>query len=895
MVEIQKKVKLGLGSMFGRVEEMFPVGREDGAAFIVRFAHESCVPDALIFGFGYIPERQLSVAISAVYRSKWVNSTWRQNEDLGGKQFQPAPPPDRKTRMNPPFPPLPPPPGIPFVAKGVQTRARSAYQTFPGDQAYISRPVLYGVENALRTSDNSLQAIPLVHTSPEVIKGRGDSLQSRKSGAARDVHVVLPGSPPDLRTCVPRTPTALEDMERAKDTSAQSKPPSEEVLSDVNFVDDSDLSTPRSFSRTGSAIKARVSLPMVSPELLKTVTVMHATQPEPESDQVEERELDVPESPTPKPRRLKTLIAADNFSVATEMEASGQRPGRRTLSTFTDEQVKSRMMDWHRIVIPMDPQIRRKSTEGDRSGGLVNAVSATTVVPGISRGKSTVADDASTMSSGSLGPKLSTPETGSSDSEYEALVGDMNERWTLLPPNDTGDQSSKNQDMGHSSQKATPCLSHAHTGQKMTRLGGEQFPNDFVQTSRKHGHTHIHTAPSVATDNSDQETLGQSCSQDRSFSRDGLENIGHAPECGQGTSKKKKKGAYKKSRPQRTVASTSKSQSEVAHLQMEDSASGSGPEHVSQAGIAEHSRSPNQTSIRVAPTSGFVDAGEGDKRAEKFKGQGPNQRNEYRAKAGGSLKMTRKRRNRPGAIQTCVTETPDHSAGPSFPPQTLCRVSSRESDPSLGLQAQQRSTGQPVKVVLLNPRAEAFKSPKIGVETAGTTGAGLTKKENGDDSISQKVGKEKKDAEDSWDEENGDETTPKQNSPRVVPPELAAGIYWKGKGRDVQRPGPAVQQVPTCKGPQRHAAKATAKATTKHEGRAETGPSPATSAKKSPMLAGVVTEDWPSLPGQEARSCSNTDVSQTGHWGSRPGAFRAEGSARQSGEDGEQEEESKES
>ncbi|RFU74776.1 hypothetical protein TARUN_7455 [Trichoderma arundinaceum] len=66
------------GDRFGQVEEVFPAASQRKDAFIVRFAKESSVPQALAFGGGIIPEKKIRITVQPVHRSKWMKHHHQQ-------------------------------------------------------------------------------------------------------------------------------------------------------------------------------------------------------------------------------------------------------------------------------------------------------------------------------------------------------------------------------------------------------------------------------------------------------------------------------------------------------------------------------------------------------------------------------------------------------------------------------------------------------------------------------------------------------------------------------------------------------------------------------------------------------------------------------------------------
>ncbi|KAL6878058.1 hypothetical protein HDV57DRAFT_122111 [Trichoderma longibrachiatum] len=84
-MEIQAFLKFGLSGKFGQIEEVCPAASLNKDAFIVRFVTEASVSLALSFGGGLIPEKNMRLLIRPVHRSKWM-------KNLPYQQPRPLPP-----------------------------------------------------------------------------------------------------------------------------------------------------------------------------------------------------------------------------------------------------------------------------------------------------------------------------------------------------------------------------------------------------------------------------------------------------------------------------------------------------------------------------------------------------------------------------------------------------------------------------------------------------------------------------------------------------------------------------------------------------------------------------------------------------------------------------------
>ncbi|KAH7176614.1 hypothetical protein EDB81DRAFT_44380 [Dactylonectria macrodidyma] len=73
LMDLQTRIKFGLGERFGKVVDVFPVPSKEFAMFVARFSLEQSVSEALVSGGGDMVEMGISVIISPAMRSKWTN------------------------------------------------------------------------------------------------------------------------------------------------------------------------------------------------------------------------------------------------------------------------------------------------------------------------------------------------------------------------------------------------------------------------------------------------------------------------------------------------------------------------------------------------------------------------------------------------------------------------------------------------------------------------------------------------------------------------------------------------------------------------------------------------------------------------------------------------------
>ncbi|PHH84470.1 hypothetical protein CDD83_1895 [Cordyceps sp. RAO-2017] len=285
--DVRTRIRYGLQGRFGEVEDVIPRTCRDGTAFIVRFRNEASVADALSFPGGLMPEKQISVAIHAVHRSKWVNSTWRSRPT--GRD---APPHSRMAT------------GYPSVPAAGSSQAPNRYETpaAPWPAPYpdpsfpppVYRPFPAGAP------------VP-----PADFAGWGPPMTSLVDTAASHHHGYGPAEDGHRQTSTGSGNGPGDVVAPSQDgwdsSGAQSKPPSEDEAFEETAKDQP--STP------DSASKARVTLPAdVPPHLVKAFGMDRPAEKVEAAEAKRSGRARAPAStvdelgsPTPAPKQLKKL------------------------------------------------------------------------------------------------------------------------------------------------------------------------------------------------------------------------------------------------------------------------------------------------------------------------------------------------------------------------------------------------------------------------------------------------------------------------------------------------------------------------------------------------------------------------------------------------------------
>ncbi|UNI24032.1 hypothetical protein JDV02_009812 [Purpureocillium takamizusanense] len=805
IMEVQSRIKYGLGERFGEVDAVFPTELQDGIGFLVRFRYESSVPDALAFGSGEIHHWNMSVAISAAMKSKWVNTTWPQAVQNTGyqpmqAQYQPAMPMPNHPPMpfgyqnmvpsHAPYPTMPDfgrtqpqPPFVP-IYEHAGMFPLPAYPVYPVplQAPVVADPFASGPQHAPAVAVTSYDT--QLHHANKATEHRPNLAQSA------------------FEHQVPYALTSTKQHQGVSETAtAQSKPPCEEALDDLNRQGNPSVTTPESAGATASPSKARVVLPAPTTPTMATKggrserAKEHYGEPEePERGQgyqdTKRAARDAaPGTPTPKQKRSKEPEMDPSKENADSKDAQSPTPGaskdsapdvvgnkqetkpaapRRAPSIFTEDQIKIRKRLWDRIPMPLDPLKAKKPV--DASGGPAptpaaeknatakgqeSAGSEPEFVRWIEvRSTNRVGKDegeAPVKSSDVVNPNLPARASSSSTADWEKL--DPTE-----PSGGIHRDSHSSQNLGDSSgmtaQSSAPMSSqHSHgpAGRgrghfRQQSRGRRHHPSQPMsgRSSRQSSHSN----QSGAFDSESQGAHSRQASQ----SGPGITESGNSAADGRG-SIRKKRNPKKKSRGMASSTFVPMQEAPEAHQPHGDGAPGPAAAGINQGGddmashVAAQSMSrplpgsmgpPTKLPIRTRNVPTVGDQISSPSQESHSQGQasgshpGPAQpqqsRHHYRSDAGGSLRMNKSRRGRvqqqlfdapPTAEQTDGAQPPPTPHAPTTAQSLDAEAQQSVGSPQGGGQQQQQSYASspggesPAKVILLNPRAEAFVSPRL--------------------------------------------------------------------------------------------------------------------------------------------------------------------------------------
>lgn len=253
-------------------------------------------------------------------------------------------------------------------------------------------------------------------------------------------------------------------------------------------------------------------------------------------------------------------------------------------------------------------------------------------------------------------------------------------------------------------------------------------------------------------------------------------------------------------------------------------------------------------------------------------------RHEYRASAGGSLRLPRRHRNRPHAVEASGT-----SAGTASSSGT----SSNKSDGASARSGRQRPTPGETVIICLNPRAEMFV---LAAHAAAETQRGAASRGDGG-SPARPTATSSETRQTTSEEKAACATPPKTKGGSPKQDAAVEGHGEKGGTGTAEKGSPKVKaekRSPKVKveetSPEKPETSLKTKAETRLKPKTEhTSPkaqSPkARSAAASPVskasptkTKNLDTHEWPTLPGLEARSRSSTMQSQSSAWGAKPRA-----------------------
>ncbi|XP_044721503.1 uncharacterized protein HRG_04418 [Hirsutella rhossiliensis] len=718
--DVQARLHVGMAGKFGPVEAVLPMPGHDKLAFVVRFQNEASVAGALRFGRGFIPEKQLSVIISALHRSKWINEAFRSSSrnTQGGAQFQ----------------------------------------------EWAAGPV---------------------------------------------------------------NPATGDEREPPKHAKAQSKPPSEEALDPVNPVAPGGPSTPTGQrSETSPTAKARVALPTMSPQ-----EVHDKDGGKPKAKAPEAKPDNQGQSSKPAADAKDTTVAtkAQQSKAGNEPQQKAGLGGKaRAPSIFTEEQIKGRKQAWDRIPMPLNPH---------KVGKPANAVSGE---PDIKSSKSeeaqhpadtespksplrmeiTLGDDSSSIKSDSGGSKTTTQEVFekrySSDKSGKASNSSANDAAASSnqPAGQaSGDESSKQDANAASDPKSGPASTGQGPGQE-TLKGKNRKKNKKAKRV-----TTSTFAPHAGSARDGQQV---------SVQRD--DEVGQGRELSGPALNMDARTAGLE-----TAKSPGQSSSQVASAAgvRGDELSHRGPNLATDEGKAAGSTSQGQN-----------DNSEGDRPAASGSKSRPahyGPKQEYRADAGGSLRMQKKRRNRPHAIDTQSADSHGNSAGtPSSSSTSSFELLSRNgSDVNIVRHGQQGAVKDAAPNPGLNPLALTFVSPSHAAPENKGANAG---KGGGYRGGSTK---------------GGSGRAPNHQSPTRKDAREALGQKQLESKETTEHNIEAEKNILGQKDAAASQAQASKKTKSRSEAKKQDG-SPVSAKEATKNKKNVYVEEWPSLPSPELVSPTST-------------------------------------
>ncbi|KAL7795849.1 hypothetical protein V8C37DRAFT_414555 [Trichoderma ceciliae] len=404
IMEVQVFLKFGIGNRFGQVEEAYPAPSQRRDAFIVRFVKESSVPQALAFGGGIIPEKNVRIAIQPVHRSKWMKHQQQQQprkvSSSPNAHQQPIRNISPQSNMN-------------------LTYSQTATPSPSLAPSHIRKPELGQLENPSGPSGAS--ALTQAYVSRQGVAQQIELLVSESACGtilAEPPNQILMSAPihhivalkegrmyPEPEPTSPGVMTSVPIQNIKKKSISQPKPPLEETLGGKD--DNCGIVTPGGHDSTCcSPKKARVALsstpmePTSHPGLASGANLSKSpyTATEDGSHTQKRRERDAKEFSAvgKKDRRRSTTVFIENDGQDGEsnnniLASSGQKKTQqfapktmeklalavttspekrpesasmngyiRISSIFTEEEIKERKQAWNRIPMPLDPRKSKK-------------------------------------------------------------------------------------------------------------------------------------------------------------------------------------------------------------------------------------------------------------------------------------------------------------------------------------------------------------------------------------------------------------------------------------------------------------------------------------------------------------------------------------------------------
>ncbi|UKZ81173.1 hypothetical protein TrVFT333_008944 [Trichoderma virens FT-333] len=400
-MDIQTILKFGIGNRFGPVEEAYLAPSQSRDAFIVRFAKESSVPQALAVGSCKIAEKGIEVLIRPVYRSKWMNIHQHQ-----------------QTRRLP---------SIPIIHQQPMWAASSP-SGMNIDYGHTAGPSPSSSATATHTPERGQLGISSGHKSTEVLSHAMESSQSMTQETALPAveSAIIPDNDQSreiLETAHSHDRAATvkdekhhepeQDFTRPAFSMQTRKSKKKEILSQPKPLpaesaggkDSSCSQTTPGSEDSGYTLpkKARIALPS-SPLMPASVTVevskanlstaaSHSDTRDgsgtPKSQEGENKETPTPEkvaSPLPYTSTIDKVVQNDTSVEINKLPVSADLkktqfsapkvvadlPSATKISEniFTEDEIKERKQAWNRIPMPLDPRKSKKLGTSVTSGQL---------------------------------------------------------------------------------------------------------------------------------------------------------------------------------------------------------------------------------------------------------------------------------------------------------------------------------------------------------------------------------------------------------------------------------------------------------------------------------------------------------------------------------------------
>ncbi|KAG6111413.1 hypothetical protein E4U31_004450 [Claviceps sp. LM219 group G6] len=259
--DILARLKFGLGTRFGDVDDVVTVPHRTGSAFIVRFQSEDSVAEALGMEHLDISETNLSISIEPTHRSKWIVKTYSGVEQSKRQNFEPRhhhhllhQPQQFHPQQHQQYPFMPPPqfnPGMysgvagcgpmPFAPREPQQMRPFSQQAIPPPHPNYSYPprgplvahhqyrgpdTSYGPNCGPQYMGGQQQQLPvwqLVPGQQGIHHGSGQAPvgQSEKTASLKPQCI-------DPAACKSQSKPSFEEMPKNKELSGQHPPPQQQ-------------------------------------------------------------------------------------------------------------------------------------------------------------------------------------------------------------------------------------------------------------------------------------------------------------------------------------------------------------------------------------------------------------------------------------------------------------------------------------------------------------------------------------------------------------------------------------------------------------------------------------------------------------------------------------------